>query len=382
MQRFIHIVDGRVVGESASFADCPAGALTDPLDVFSVGSDFSSERYKAVYGVDGMYAGNENTSVFVLPAGLSTKASFTAAGLTPNIQPTVKSKYVYVATDSAEMLSAADAYSKQHGVEIPNYALVDRALAQPLIAAAGFSLLATATINGRAVLEAFPYDRVILKPAISTNGRALGHPLAPALYSIKTKAELLTILDELSAFSAPSLLADNPIIAQQVADGDGENFEALILSGVVNGAGEVWHFAPIELNTQYNDTGRYAKTVWSPENNNPKTAQLQQCVERLLADAGSVNCFYQLQFLRSNGVWVPHDFQYRMTYYVDFGLEQVGFVEYKTDIIKFAFDQSAQTPAQSQSFGLKLSTPRTGRDKKEFVQGTNKAEVLAKLGRL
>jgi hypothetical protein len=321
-------------------------------------------------------------SVFIFPATLNNKEVFAAAGVTPNTHPDVKSEYVYTARDSVEAFTTMREYALRHGINVPDYSLVDKAAAQQKFSAAGFSVLSTAAISSRSDIEAFPADRLILKPAVSANSRATGNSLASALYVIKTKAELLNILDELSAFSDPSLLADNPIIAQQVADGDGENFEALILSGVVNGAGEVWHLAPIELSQQYNDAGRNAKTVWSSENSSPETAQLQQCVERLLADAGSVNCFYQLQFLRSNGVWVPHDFQYRMTYYVDFGLEQVGFVEYKMDIIKFAFDQSAQTPAQPQAFGLKLSAPRTGRDKKVFVQGTSKAEVLAKLGRL
>jgi hypothetical protein len=158
-----------------------------------------------------------------------------------------------------------------------------------------------------------------------------------------------------------------------------DNFKALILSGVINGAGNAWHFAPIELSQQFNDTGRNAKTVWSAENNTTETAQLQQCIENLLAASGSVNCFYHLQFLQSNGAWVPHDFQYRMTYYVDFCLEKLGFTQYKIDPIKFAFDQSAQTPEQPKSFGLKLFAPRMGIDKKQFVEGTSKAEVLAKL---
>jgi hypothetical protein len=379
MQRFIQIVDGVVAREFFGLAECPGNVLTDPSGVFPVGAEFSQSRYEAAYGAAIQNGFTSDTSIFLLPPAINNKHIFAAAGLTPNIQPTAKSKYVYVATDSVDMFAAVGAYSKHHNVRTPNYALVDKTLAQPLFGAAGFSLLATAVINNRANLEAFPYERIILKPAISANGQALGHPLAPALYIIKTKAELLTILDELVAFSDPTLLANNPTIVQQVADGDGENFEALILSGVVNGAGDIWHLAPIELSQQYNDTGRYAKTVWSPENSTAETMYLQQCVERLLANAGSVNCFYQLQFLRSGGAWVPHDFQYRMTYYVDTGLEQLGFAQHKTDIIRFAFDQSKQQTAQSRSFGLKLRAQRARLDTKQFVSGANKTEVLAKL---
>ena len=318
-------------------------------------------------------------TIFILPATLSNQQIFAAAGVIPNVQPDVKSEYVYTATDSSATLASMRNYGLLHDINVPDYSLVDKSTNPLQFFNAGFSLLTTTTVHNREALVAFPVERFILKPAVSANNRAIGHPLAAALYIIKTKTELLNILDGLGAFSDPSILANNPVIAQQVADGDGDNFEALILSGVVNGAGSVWHHAPIELKTQYNDAGRNAKTVWSPENNTAETAQLQQRVELFLAAAGSVNCFYQLQFLRSNGVWVPHDFQYRMTYYVDFGLEKLGFTQHKVDAIKFAFDQSAQTPEQPKSFGLNLIGPKVGLGVKQFVEGATKAEVLAKL---
>ena len=321
-------------------------------------------------------------TIFILPATLSNQQIFSAAGVIPNVQPDLKSEYVYTATDSPEAFESVRSYGFRHGINVPDYSLVDKSINPSKFSNAGFSLLTTTTVHNREDLVAFPFERFILKPAVSANNRAIGNPLAAALYIIKTKDELLGILDGLNAFNDPSTLSNFPIIAQQVADGGGNNFEALILSGVVNGAGSVWHHAPIELATQYNDTERNAKTVWSSENNTAETAQLQQRVELLLAAAGSVNCFYQLQFLRSNSVWVPHDFQYRMTYYVDFGLEKLGFEEYKIDAIKFAFDQSTQTPEQPKSFGLNLTGPKVGLSVKQFVEGATKAEVLAKLEQL
>jgi hypothetical protein len=355
---------------------------------FSNPADLSKVFQCGVQDVRGKYQIGDSYTPEVLPTAKSVfspfvaqdATAFTLAGVCLNTHPSVKSDYVYTLRDDESAFAFITAYGAHHGVRTPAYKLVDKTAAQQAFSAAGFSLLATSTVLTREDLVAFSSERIILKPAISTNSRAVGHPLAAALYRIDTKSELLRMLDSLGAFSDPGLLANKPIIAQQVADGDGDNFEALILSGAVNGSGEVWHFAPIELDTQYDDTGRYAKTVWSPENNTAETAQLQQKVARLLADAGSVNCFYQLQFLRSNGNWVPHDFQYRMTYYVDFGLEQLGFQQHKVDTIKYAFDQSSETPEQPQACGLKLRTPRVGMGTKEFVSGETKAEVLAKLG--
>jgi hypothetical protein len=345
--------------------------------VFSCGVSAVSGEYRVgdTYQLEIPSAGK---SVFS-PLAMRDSSAFNLAGLTVNVHPSVKSDYVYTLRDDKTVFYFLSAYGAYHSVQTPNYALVDKTAAQKAFGVAGFSLLATSPVLSRKDLVEFLPERAILKPAVSTNSAAPNHPLKTALYTIKSKAELLDLLDGLNAFTDPAVLANNPIIAQQVADGDGDNFEALILSGAVNGAGSVWHFAPIELATQYNDTGRNAKTVWSPENSTAETAQLQQCVERLLAAAGSVNCFYQLQLLRSDGVWCPHDFQYRMTYYVDLGLEKLGFAEYKAAAIRFAFDQATATPEQPRTFGLNLVGPKVGFGVKQFVDGASKAEVLAKL---
>jgi hypothetical protein len=376
--RIIIIENSIVVAESTKLDEDSAFAFTDPNCMFAVGDVFSAERYEILYGVNPYSPPFNLDSVYIFPVIKNTKAIF-AAGLQTNIQPHKKSKYVYLTAESDDFLSEVNAYSKHHNVKTPNYTLTNKEVVTQKYIDAGFLTLTTVPVCIREDIVLFPFERVILKPFTSTNGKAIRHPLENALYKIRTKTEMLDILDGLNAFSDPSIFASNPIIVQQVADGDGDNFEALILSGAVNGAGDVWHFAPINLYQQYTDTERNAKTVWSPENNTAETAQLQQRVELLLAAAGSVNCFYQLQFLRSNGAWVPHDFQYRMNYYVNFGLEELGFIQHKTDVIKFAFDQSTQTPEQPKSFGLKLFAPRLGIDKKQFVEGASKAEVLANL---
>ena len=378
-QRIITIKDSIVISESFDFNVDVNCAFTDPLKAFYVGDVFSAERYALLYGTAPYKELSTLETIYIIPPTANKKESFSISGFQTNIQPHIASKYVYLAAESEALVFQTIEYSKHHGIKIPDFTLINKENVTQKYINAGFSTLLTLQINSREDIVSFPFEKVILKPAVSINSSAPYNPLTSALYLIKTKTELLNILDGLGTFSDPSILANNPIIAQQVADGDGDNFEALILSGVVNGAGNVWHFAPIELSQQFNDTGRNAKTVWSAENNTTETAQLQQRIENLLATAGSVNCFYQLQFLRSNGAWVPHDFQYRMTYYVDFGLEKLGFTQHKVDAIKFAFDQSAQTPEQPKSFGLKLFAPRRGISRKQFVEGATKAEVLAKL---
>lgn len=378
MIRYILVNDG-VVSEDLRGVDFSSPEILDK--VFRQGV----EDVVGAYNVGDLYSDDAyalSTESVFSPLMLPNRNAFTLAGVPVNTNPSVKSNYVYTLRDSEVVFNFITAYGAYHGVKTPNYTLTDKATAQQAFDAAEFTLLKTVTVSNRADIESFPHEKIILKPSVSCGGRAPKHPLSGALYTIKTKTETLSVLDGLNAFSDPTVLSSNPIIVQQVADGDGENFEALILSGVVNGSGNVWHLAPIELSTQYNDIGRNAETVWSPENNNVETTQLQQCVERLLAANKSVNCFYQLQFLRCNGSWVPHDFQFRMTYYVDFCLEELGFIQYKADIIKFAFDRSLQMPEQPRSFGLKLRTPKVGVESKKFVDGGTKAEVLSKLGAL
>jgi hypothetical protein len=379
-QRIITIKDSMVISESFNFNVDVNSSFTDPLTAFNVGDVFSAERYAILYGTDPYKELSTLETVYIIPPSSNKETIFLASGLQTNIQPYIKSKYVYVSSESDALIFEINEYSKHHDVKIPNFTLINKETVTQKYIDAGFSTLLTLPIYNRADIFSFPFEKIILKPSVSFNsGVPYNHPFKSALYIIKTKTELLNILDGLGAFSNPNILADNPVIAQQVADSDGDNFKALILSGVINGAGNAWHFAPIELSQQFNDTGRNAKTVWSAENNTTETAQLQQCIENLLAASGSVNCFYHLQFLQSNGAWVPHDFQYRMTYYVDSGLEKLGFEEYKIAAIKFAFDKSTQTPEQPKSFGLSLSAPRSRASKKQFVSGANKAEVLATL---
>ena len=378
-RRIITVKDSVVTSESFDFFADTECAFTDPLGVFSVGSVFSADRYALVYKTHPYAKISGLESVYIIPAINNEEEIFLAAGLRTNIQPHRKSKYVYLSAESDSLLFEIAEYSKFHGVKTPNFTLVNKETVTQKYIDAGFPTLLTTLVRTRGDIVSFPFEKIILKPLTATNSQSIGHPLETALYIIKTKTELLNILDGLGAFNDPNILANKPIIAQQVADSNGDNFDALILSGAVNGTGDVWHFAPIELATQYNDTGRLAKTVWSAENNTSETAQLQQCAERLLANTGSVNCFYQIQFLRSNGVWTPHDFQYRMTYYMSFGLEPLGYSQHKVDAIKFTFDQSTQKPPQPTSFGLSHRSPRVGKFISNFVEGASKAEVLAKL---
>lgn len=382
MQRSIYVTNGVVTSDTAIIEPPAENLFTDPLHVFGVGDAFSTDRYETAYGAittDTEYA---QDSIFIVPAHLSNKQVFASAGVTPNIQPHKKSKYVFLATETASLVSDVTSYGQYHGVQTPNYVLVDKATAQQEFINAGFSVLVTATVRTMADIEALPFNQIILKPAIAVNGAAPGHPLATILYTIKTKADLLSALDVAGAFGNLNLLTDTPLIAQQVADSSDSNFNALILSGAVNGAGDIWHFSPIELATQYDDAGRKAKTIWSAENNTAETLQLQQCVAHLLANVGSVNCFYHIQFLKSGDKWVPHDFQYRLTYFGNFALEQLGFSQHKEAIIRFAFDRTDQKPEQPADFGMSLIAPRTMPDIKKFVSGATKAEIVAALAKL
>jgi hypothetical protein len=353
-------------------------ALPEPAGVFNKDDTFLKTRYLDAYPLVAdpfLDACNENSIFSTTP--LFNRSLFVEAGLQINMHPKHKSKYVYVIKEDIDMLEDLVAYGDAHGIKVPDYGLCDKSKNSDKFLAAGFTVLATQEVRARADIENFVPNRVMLKPSVACNNRAKEHPLTSALYLIRTKTELLALLDTLGAFSDPSILEQNPVVIQQVADGAGDNFDALILSGGINGAGDFWHFSPINLKTQYNDNERNAQTVWSPENNTAETQQLQAKIEFLLG--GNTNCFYQLQFLRVGNAWVPHDFQYRMTYYVDMGLERTGNKQHKIDIIKFVFDMSTATFAQPVSIGLSLVAPHKGQKNMRFVSGADKAEVLAKL---
>lgn len=374
--------------------------LVDPYQLYKAGdvyvkSDFeqrysntsSNQNTPAELGSYEFLFASQNTPpapelcVFSLSLA-NTPKSFLNAGLQFNINPLVKSKYVYAVKDTPEIFANVKAYGQHHNIDVPDFSLGDKQSVQDKYIAAGFSTLPTVGIATRQDLIELPYEMLLIKPTVSCGGLTLNYPFGELLYCIKTKEDLLTALDNWAVFNDTQTLKDYPVIAQKAVLPNGGNYQALILSGGVNGAGDFWHFSPILLSQQFNDGNRNAKTVWASENNTEETLQLQGKVEALVTTAGSRNCFYQLQFLLDDGVWLPHDFQYRMNYYVDFGLERLGYAQHKVAALKFVFDKSNEKPAQPAAFGLDLISPRTDQMKTTFVSANSKSEVLAKLGLL
>jgi hypothetical protein len=291
----------------------------------------------------------------------------------------VPSKYVYTSFDTQESFDDLSAYGAFHSVAVPDFSLCDKSIAPQKFEAAGFTTLATRRVTNSTDIEDFAFDRVILKPAVSSDTYSAGQ-LAPALYKIYSKAQAVAELNALGAFSTPAVLQSEPIIVQQVSDGDGDKFDALILSGCVNGAGNVWHFSPLVLETRFNEVGRYVRSTWAAENDTAETADLQNKVSTLLA--GNKNCFYHLQFLKSNGAWVPHDFQFRTTYYTEDGLAQTEHLAFKQDIIKFTYDRSTDKPALPCAFGLYFFKLADGFSHSNFIAGNSRSEVLSQLNPL
>lgn len=306
---------------------------------------------------------------------------FRTAGVEVNRDPVVYSDFVYTSSDTLEHFTELQEFARAHGITIPNYDLCDKQKAQAKFAAAGFTTLDTVAVITRADLENFPHNLVILKPTVSFNGSSASYVLNSAMYRVEEKTKLLEQLDALDAFSG-TLTADEPFIAQQVADGTDDTYAAVILSGAVNGQGSVWHCPPIELTHHFKNRRRNVKSVWDNSNTTDEMAALQTCVENLLSAENSKNCFYQLQFLRVGNNWVPHDFQFRFMYYVNLYLGKSPYVWYKTSMIQYAFDMATDKPSLPTTFGLKVTDNNIFTHfppKKEFITGASKAEVLSAL---
>lgn len=353
--------------------------LHEPLALFCVGDSFDSARYSAAYCdmAHPIETRTPENSVF-LATPFSNRRGFIDAGVPVNIHPHVRSKYVYAAQDSRGCANLLAAYGAAHGINVPNYELTDKTKNGQRFVDAGFHTLPTICVFCKNDLVSFPYERVILKPAISCGTSGKDYFFGDALYKSATKEDAINALEKFNVFDTDDTLQKFPIVAQKVADGTGDNYNALILSGAVNGAGEIWHFSPIVLDTQFNDTYRNVQSTWAYENNTDETQDLQAKVETFIA--GNTNCFYQLQFLRSSGNWVPHDFQFRMTYFVDYGLNATGHHQHKADIIKFTFDQSNAKPVQPAALALDLLGPRGFTEQRRFTSGATRAEAVAARG--
>jgi len=377
MNRFIFIENGVV--RTAETTDIPeaGGALVlcDLLNVFSPGDVFDRAKYEAAYpDMYHPFAPATPQTLIYSPTAFIERSQLAPAGLQLSLHAHIPAAYVYTSSDTQESFANLQAYGRVHGIDVPDFSLCDKSVAPQKFLAAGFPTLATSAVRSKADIEAFAFDRVILKPAVSSDTRSSG-TLAPALYKIFTKAQAVAELDALGFFS-DAVAQTEPIVVQQVADGEGDSFDALILSGCINGAGDVWHFSPLCLETKFNEQGRFVRSTWSNENDTDETAELQSKVSTLLA--GNKNCFYHLQFLKAGGVWVPHDFQFRTTYYTEAGLAQTGHLGFKQDILKFVYDKSTNKPAMPCAFGLNFFNLRDGFSFSKFVTGQTRSEVLSK----
>lgn len=382
MNQFISIKNGIVQStQTANVPDAGDGiVLFDLLNLFSPGDTFDQAKYESAYpDMHHPFTSVDSQNLIYCPTPFIERTQLEAAGLQLNPHAHVPSKYVYTSFDTQESFDDLRAYGAFHGVAVPDFSLCDKSTAPQKFEAAGFTTLATRQVTSSADIEEFAFDRVILKPAVSSDTYSVGQ-LAPALYKIYTKAQAVAELNALGAFSTPAVLQSEPIIIQQVSDGDGDKFDALILSGCVNGTGDVWHFSPLVLATKFNETGRYVRSTWAAENDTAETAELQNKVSTLLA--GNKNCFYHLQFLKANGVWVPHDFQFRTTYYTEYGLTQTNHLAFKQDIVKFTYDRSTDKPALPRAFGLYFFKLADGLSFSNFITGSSRSEVLSELSPL
>lgn len=378
MNRFIFIEDGVV--RTAVTTDIPeAGSalvLCDLLSVFAPGDVFDRAKYEAAYpDMYHPFAPASPQTLIYSPTAFIERSQLAPAGLQLSLHAHIPAAYVYAHSDTPACFNSLREFGRVHGVAVPNFSLCDKSVAPQKFLEAGFTTLATRTVRSKEDVEAFGFDRVILKPAISSDARSYG-ALADALYKIFTRAQAVAALDALGFFSDAAVAQTEPIVIQQVADGEGDSFDALILSGCVNGTGDVWHFSPLCLETKFNEQGRFVRSTWSNENDTEETAALQSKVSTLLD--GNKNCFYHLQFLKAGGVWVPHDFQFRTTYYTEAGLVQTGHLGFKQDILKFVYDKSTNKPAMPCSFGLNFFSLRDGFSFSKFVSGETRSEVLAK----
>jgi len=380
MNRFIFVEDGVV--QSAQTTDVPSTTdggvwLFDLLETFSPGDVFDREKYEAVYhDMHHPFTTADSQDLIYCPTPFIERTQLAGAGLQFNPHAHVPSKYVYTSFDTHESFDDLRAYGAFHGIEVPDFSICDKSTAPQKFEAAGFTTLATRQVTSAADIQGLAFDRVILKPAVSSNTYSTSQ-LAPALYKICTKAQAVAALDALGAFSDASVLQAEPIIVQQVSDGEGDRFDALILSGCINGAGDIWHFSPLVLETKFNETGRYVRSTWAAENDTAETADLQSKIDTLLE--GNKNCFYHLQFLKADGVWVPHDFQFRTTYYTEEGLTQTGHLAFKQDMIKFMYDRSPDKPAMPCAFGLNFFRLSDGFSHSHFLAAGSRSEVLSQL---
>lgn len=321
------------------------------------------------------------TSLF-LPSGLSRgfPSAFSDAGLEINRDSAVRSDFACLFFEHTGAVDAVRSYMIQHNVPGPNLDLVDKNIAADLYRQAGFYVLPSIIPMSRSDIESFPADKVILKPMIGLAGRVVERsPVGQLAYAVVSKTTVLAVIDMDPTFFERQTSTSTQYVMQEGISYTDNQYEFVMISGAVNGNGELYLEPSIKSEWSYLNRKRTSIGTCSTENDTEEMGVQKQYFANLIQNCGVRNAICNVQMLRhTNGQLTPIDFQYRITYHVRFNTQDPAVAQYAVDLVKFAYDLSPDKP----SFNFHTAVSVTKPDGPEMVKasvGSTRQEALSKL---
>ena len=307
--------------------------------------------------------------------------AFSEVGLDINHDSEVRSDFACLFYEHQGSVDAIRAYMNKHNVPGPNLDLVNKDLANSLYEQAGFTVLKTIVPLSIEDVQNFDSEYVFVKPKEGLAGRPKGTSLIEQLaYCVVSKQTVLDVLAEDSQFFENQKQEKTQHILQEAASPETTQQEFFMISGAVNGKGQVYLEPTIKSIWNYSNRNRTALGTCSYENDTPDMEEYRTYFKNLISNCNIKNCIVNLQLLKhTNGKLVPIDFQYRITYHIRLNLENQHIRAYARDLIRFTYDLTPMQPNFWFSTALKASRVNNGKDDIKVTMGNTKKEALSKL---
>lgn len=306
---------------------------------------------------------------------------FREAGLQINSDKQIKSDFAILFFENGDSVSDVKEYMAQHEVPGPNLDLVNKELANQLYEQAGFPVLNTLAPMSIQDVENFPSDYIFLKPKQGLGGKPTGSSPAQQLaYCTVSKHTLLSVLAIDSEFFENQKEEKTQHLIQEAVNPETKEQEFFMISGAVNGKGELYLEPTIKSIWNYSNRARTGLGTCSFENDTPDMVEYKTYFANLIKNCNIKNCIVNLQLLKqSNGKLVPIDFQYRITYHIRLNLKDSIVRAYAKDLIRFTYDMTPAKPVFWFSTAVKSSKSNIGKDDIKVTIGNSKQEALSKI---
>jgi hypothetical protein len=306
---------------------------------------------------------------------------YNEAGIETNSDPNIKSDFVTPWFET--YFKPAKNYATKFGLNNINFDLLDKSLSPQLYRDAGFFVLETIVPTSQTDIDNFSAEYVILKPTINNGSRVLENfPVSQLAYCVISKNTLSSIIQMDPGFYERQLTGNVKYILQEAIVTPDDIYDWIIISGAVNGSGDLVLLPSIRGNRYVKNRVVNSKLSCSDENDTPELLECKEYFANLVENTNFKNTVFQLQLIRhSNGEITPLDFGYRFSYQILHNLESPVVKQYAIDLIRFAYDLTPVKPTLNIVTAVSVIN-ETGIGPQQLIigaTGSTREEALGKL---